>query len=404
MKKTGHIDPEALKQLKKHVGVYFDFAYYDGRYPEFKGEGIERVVESGENIEKILDPDCLELRDIYFFIYKELRSIASSFPSPGKFTELLKPEEIADHRDKIIDKLLSYPKEYQVFIPLPNVALPLKESLIISDRASIVRTDESLTSSLPSIKSPLSTLPPIRLHEDLVCLTFCIEGFLGIPMSTSQEKVKSEYKKLVASLLVSNFLEKGSNVGIVSVGMPLPGRAYIYCLYEDNEALTFELSLQEAKIVQELYFRTLTGHALKDLIGVTNLSTLFHSNPHLKKDERSQIERVRTSLEWYFEGLVNENETFSFILFCTAIEALLGFEKGTAGITVGLSDRISFLIAKDVMEREAIKKNFLKAYNLRSEIIHRGQINLSRTERESLSFLRYALEEAVRKEMQLLPK
>ncbi|MBT9175532.1 MAG: hypothetical protein DDT22_01212 [candidate division WS2 bacterium] len=403
MKRTAPIHPEALRQLTGYAQEFINIAYYDGRRLEFKD--VDRLIEATKKMENILKSSYLDIKDIYFFIYKELRSIASTLTSSNKFSDALSPEEIAEHRDNIINKLLSYPKEYQVFIPLPNVQLSLNGPLIISDTVSIIRADDTLISDLPPIEPPNKALPPLRLHDDTVCLTFCIKGFFGIPLSTSQEIVKSEYKKILASLIVAKILVRGSELGIIQGhGLLRATTICIYCLNEDSEALSFDLSLPESNFLHGFYLSASSKVLPKRYFRDASLSTLFHSNAHLTDDEKSQIDRVRTSLEWYYEGLINENETFSFILFCTAIEALLGSKKENAGITERLSDRISFLIARSAMERVAIKEDFLKAYDLRSNIIHRGKSKISRKERGSLYFLRQSLEEAIRKEMLLLPR
>lgn len=401
-KKTAPIHNAALAQLKKHVQEYLDVASYDGRNVEFN-EAVA-VIETTKKIEKILKSSYFELVDIYFFIYKELTSVASTLPSSGKFVELLSPEKIAAHRDHIINKLLSYPKEYQVFIPLPTVQLSPGKSFIISDKVSIIRTDNILTSALPPIESRSKVLPPLHLYEDTVYLTFCINGFFGIPLSTSREIVKSEYKKILAALIIAKILNQGSIQGLIQGhGIAQETTTFIYCLCKDSEALSFDLSLPESNLLHDLYLNAGSIDALKSYLRDINLSILFHSNSLLTDDEKSEIDRVRTSLEWYYEGLINENETFSFMLFCTAIEALLGSKKENAGVTERLSDRMSFLIAQSVMERETIKNEFLKAYKLRSNIIHTGKPKIGQEGRASLSFLRKSLEEAIRKEMSLLP-
>jgi len=400
MRKTGSSHIETLPELKELTREYIDLAYYDGRDVQFK-EPV-RVVKSAEKILKSLpSKKYFELPDIYFFIYGELVSISSTLSSSGKLTELLTQEKIAEHQDKITKKLLSYPREYQVFILLPMVHISLDQPLIISDTVSIIKADATLVSRLPIIKW---RAVPLRLCEGALYLRFKIKGFFGITMSSSQEKVKSEYKRILASLIATNFLVKGSEIGIGQANMSMPIRTFIYCLNDDSEALSFELSLPESNLLQQLYCSNISGDSLRSYFTATNLSTLFHSNPHLQPDERSQIDRVRTSLEWYFEGLISENQTFSFILFCTAVEALLGSEKDQSNITQRLSDRISFLIARSVMEREAIRKDFSDAYDLRSDIIHRGKSKLSRKEVKWLFFVRHSLEEAIRKEMLLLPR
>lgn len=400
MEKTRLIHPKASQRLKELVREYLDIAYYNGQGVEFP-ESTLQLIQTTHKIKQILSklyPEDIEAADIFFTIYRELVSIGSALPSTGKFIDLLKPQEISEHQNSITHKLLSDPKEYEVYIPLRMVST--NDPLIISNMVRLTKADPALVSALPPASSS-SLLGEVRLYDDIVYLNFRIKGILEIYTFSSQIKVKSEYKKIIASLIVTNILIKGSDIALAQPNMSLPIRTFIYCLHNNSEAFSFDLSVSESNLLQQLYISREDSQQSR-LID-TNISSLFQFNSDSEQQVRNQIERIRTSLEWYFEGLTNDNETFSFILFCTAIEALLGSGNEQTSISYRLSDRISFLIARNVIERENIRKEFVETYNLRSDIIHKGKSKLSAEERKFLNFLRQSLEKALRKEIVLLP-
>ena len=92
---------------------------------------------------------------------------------------------------------------------------------------------------------------------------------------------------------------------------------------------------------------------------VWKISDLFSIDSQ-NQETKDEIERVLTSLEWYIDGIFNKNETFSFILFFTAIEALLGDPNRKENIVDRLSDRWAYLLSKNSAKRKSLKKDFNK--------------------------------------------
>jgi hypothetical protein len=67
-----------------------------------------------------------------------------------------------------------------------------------------------------------------------------------------------------------------------------------------------------------------------------------------------------------------------------------------------LSDRLSYLIGESREEREAIRKDFGNYYVTRSKIVHGKQPNLGHDQSQLKDFGRYALERALKRELDLL--
>ena len=133
-----------------------------------------------------------------------------------------------------------------------------------------------------------------------------------------------------------------------------------------------------------------------------------HLEEHLKKirillsSRDDYAKRIKSASLWYLEGHCAEDDTFKFIAYTISIECLLGHirgegKKGKEGdnkeppkeppLTKTLSDRCGFTLGKSLKEKEEIAKEFGKIYGIRSDIVHRRKIILSKDENEYLEKL-----------------
>ncbi len=112
--------------------------------------------------------------------------------------------------------------------------------------------------------------------------------------------------------------------------------------------------------------------------------------------------RILNATQWYFDGDVRGFNVLGYILTMTAIETLLGDPTPPGNLTQFLANRCAFLIGRGGHERNLVIKNFLKIYETRSKILHRGARELSSDEYTQLGLLRYYLERALKVEISRL--
>ncbi len=100
--------------------------------------------------------------------------------------------------------------------------------------------------------------------------------------------------------------------------------------------------------------------------GLEQLSAL------LAKEKRSQFEEsFLSSLFLYSEAALSKNITDKLLHIIGALEMIL-LRNETEPIQQNVSERIAFVIGRDVEERKAIISNFKKVYNIRSRFVHHG--------------------------------
>lgn len=114
---------------------------------------------------------------------------------------------------------------------------------------------------------------------------------------------------------------------------------------------------------------------------------ILNSNDHY-------AEKIKAASLWYLEGYCAESDTFKFIDYTIAVEALLRPEpkdkkkdKENIPLTQTLSDRCGFSLGKSLKKKEEIKKYFKDIYDIRSRIVHSGKVILNKDDNEHLNKL-----------------
>lgn len=421
--------PKQIKQLQELIrGVLKTVQISQEGHLKLDEQTSSSIISAANEIWKMAEAAYFDKNDAFVLLFLLLLSQVNStlkknssnkITKEAYFTDLVDDKKLHQHVDEIIEELLSYPKSYQLFVPIPNILLPFDKPVMLSDSISMIKMDEDLLLELPETKLSLEFSRELDMkhkpQKGIVYLCICFNGFVEIV--SSKKKVLRTLKQLLAALIIGKIISTQTMLARDTKELELSHNF----LLSENKGTTFKTNsfFSEASFLNQIFLDEGFANLLNEQstaedktsifekhIGNMNLYRLFSSNINLVEDESKEIERIKTSLEWYFDGLVNQNETFRFILFATSIEALLGDPKKTEGVAVTeqLSDRCAFLTAKNSAERATIKKNFKKAYDVRSKIIHQGKSRLDDTEKESLTFLQDTLGKAIKKEIEHLPR
>lgn len=157
---------------------------------------------------------------------------------------------------------------------------------------------------------------------------------------------------------------------------------------------TFELPLQLSKFLDDL-------NVNKDMEYLSIEKLRFINS--LINDSSESAMYIKSAMDWYMNSQMVMDETMSFIQICMGLEALLGDKREQGvGITQTLSDRCSYLIGKGMDDREEIKKQLKKAYELRSAIVHGLKNRINASEKEYANNATLFLRRAIKVECQYL--
>lgn len=108
---------------------------------------------------------------------------------------------------------------------------------------------------------------------------------------------------------------------------------------------------------------------------------------------------IVTAAEWAFESTSTHNQTVSFIQLCIALEALLGEEAPSEGLSRMLSDRCAYMLGETFSQRKIIRSKFNDLYTHRSKLVHGRKTRLDEESSESLYWGQKTLSALLRKEL-----
>jgi hypothetical protein len=336
----------------------------------------------------------------------------------------------------------SLPFDYVVLFPLPYVALPTSGPIKISEEIELIKIakDFKISYTPPSwsklFKDGLFNPPK---SDEMVWVfpkpqkAYVLVKVQGASVYASINKMckyaTRQFKILVAAMYSLNIIgENDSSVrdfnirGVLDSCLVTPVTKPRKMLHDEDESAWIKLSPLDWDFIRKLDLNDqLIEPSSFEKEAMERLKKADTAEEQLKRFERilrpvrkvliagcpdeqmTEIERVKRALLWFFNGLIAEDESFSFIQLTIAVEALLGVPKGSAAMTERIADRLTFLIAEDAIERRRIKKNFQDAYEIRSKIVHEGKASLDKEDKVHYYNLKFYTQKALAKEIEALP-
>ncbi|MCX5806799.1 MAG: HEPN domain-containing protein [Proteobacteria bacterium] len=407
-----------------------------GKDPSFDPDILCKIRSFLESI------DYIDEREIYDFFNRWLLSIMQSLEDlePVLKSKALKDETlIKEFTEMICEDLLLWPLKYQVLVPLPSVRLPTDYTLRISDEIELFKmTQEKMSTSYPPIKTENIDESSVKYSRSVpvasisyIALTAYGSEKGGTSSALFMSGIRS-LKIVVAALVACKLFKTGSDQnGWQKIFSPydllcVEDAKGCYCRYSEakegyywklpdevwNYLVTLELDLEsltrldldKARIEKKKQNRDLVQKELHNMLQqkLKNIQKLFPSTEGTKREKDG--ERVKTALEWFFEGLMNPNKTFSFIQFAIALEALFGEENDNrrSGVTERLSNRFAYSIAKNPVERREVHDKIASIYEVRSTIVHTGKIALTESVYKDYNILKEYLMDGLSQEISLL--
>ncbi|MCW0274074.1 MULTISPECIES: HEPN domain-containing protein [Klebsiella] len=304
----------------------------------------------------------------------------------------LDEEAKAELIDYLFDYFMALPHEYKISIPLHNLNIPLfkgeNNNIEVLNLGVGFLHDESPFNAL--------TNRYLRLKGN---------GYLTYRNGTHGFKpYLQDFNVFLYCFTTANIFTVKSDLLInrYSFEDTLPGRtkkipilhAKIKNTSREQILDTFELPLQLSKFLDDLKF-----NKDKEYLSIEKLRFINS----LINDNSDAAKYIKAAMDWYMNSKMAMDETMSFIQICMGIEALLGDKREQgAGITQTLSDRCSYLIGKGMDDRNEIKKQLKKIYELRSAIVHGLKNRINASEEEYVNNAALFLRRAIKVECQYL--
>ena len=320
-------------------------------------------------------------------------------------SELLPLSKLEIITERILNNIVNL-REYTAFLLLPNIHIP-SDYIKIDESFALVRATRDLMEDY----SLSEEWEDFSWEKDKTYLSVNQPGYVGgLEPSLTAFTILNKLKTFLGLALIQGIFKiKETEWGYFSeLKKPTPINLGIFRTTLDEGEYFFpfmrphKLSESFTNIVRELSLAEESTKPSHDLQRLESEEEYLEN----KLSERLKgvlaaddgfAEIIKTAAEWYFESLCADSESFKLIQMTIAIEALLG--EGREQLSERLADRCSFLLGESQRERQHIKKDFFKIYDIRSKTIHKGKIRLSEMEYPYLSRLKSILEDAIRKEI-----
>jgi hypothetical protein len=405
-------------------------------------EKIERLIPNpdhvnGDDIESI----CYR---VLVHLFKEKDIIRNKIPDWGEPSQMLGIYDTKDYIDNefitiakqiLLDYLYRVPFEYTVFTPFPQDILPDFNPFVISDRMKLIKVEyDSDGKNFPPLFAEHYEFKGELLSESKKVVDYLAIKIFGSGINSHRtvfRKALGTLKIFAAALHAMGVLEYQEYGSSNTDSSDSRRNCFIYpidehrkppFLQEENTSVQINENEDDWNFLNRLRLNKscLEPNQL-ELIAIErgkkknsleekhkrfqqklrSVRKLFLSTSDVEK--MMEINRVKNALHWFFDGIADNNASFSFIKLTIALETLLGEPSAKKDIVQRLADRCSFLIATDAVERKKIKKDFISTYDVRSKIIHEGKAQLNKNDIIHYNNMEKFVREALAREIDSLP-
>lgn len=316
--------------------------------------------------------------------------------------------------NRIKEFIVSIPRDFDIYIPLPKNTLNITENIQLSEGLAIVVFNEA--EKVPVAHQENALLSGLGNNFELgkVYLRQRLSGYCGNNIEDfSNKKAISNFKILMQQGIFRQ-LFKVNYDEILGVGLLRMSSIHqvpkVHLLIIDinrtpEKVLKVELPLDFSKFISNIDFNLFrpkeslakNGFELEKVI----ISYLKKPVALIECNDDDSF-RVKSAIQWCFNSYVLENNTIAFLQICIGLEAIFGDNGYNGSLTEILADRCSYLVSSDIKGRKSIKEEFKKLYKVRSQLVHGNITELDSNQKQHLDWGRTILEYAISKEIKHL--
>ena len=406
----------AVEKIENKIKGSLINCYIKDSWPQY--ESFSKHVESLGNEVLKHKKEWLDIYDIfsifYDFVYEAISGKAGDDKKlEGNLWDLLGEEEAKQLVKEIKEYLVSIPREFDVYIPLPKISQNLPSNIKLSENISIEIFDE--VDKVPGgYQGGLLGIFNQKLELKKVYLRQRLSGYCANRLeNASNKKALSNFKIILQQGIFRKFFKINPNEksglglfgGYSHYQVPKVHIVSIDIKRKPQKTLKTELPLDLSKWINsvdinwdEPAIKKAVEHGAFEAV----VKALLKKPIELIECLAIESVRVKSAIQWCFDSYISENQTLSFLQVCIGLEALLGDDAYSSSLTEILADRCSYLISSDIKGRKTIKRNFKELYDARSKLVHGNVTELDSNQRHLLHWGRTILEYAIIKEIKHL--
>jgi hypothetical protein len=407
---------KAIQAMENKIKDSLVNCYVRGNWPEYKScrEHVNSLAEETLKRKK----EWLSSDDIfsifYDFVYEAISNKKTEDQElEGNLWDILGEADGGRLVKTIKDYLVSIPRDFDVYIPLPKISQDFPANIKLSESLSFevfANGDE-----VPGGYSLLLGIFGSQIELNKVYFRQRISGYCGRSLEAfGNKKAVGNFKILLQQgifrkLFTESPYEKlAAGLEPYSSDHKIP-KAHLFSLDRERKSKAIsnvELPLDFNRWINSIDLNLVdkpVANAIKDG-KIEQLVTGCLKKPlELIECTAEESIRVKSASQWCFDSYVSENQTLAFLQVCIGLEALLGDDPGeNKSLTEMLADRCAYLVSNDIKMRKTIKRDFKELYKLRSKLAHGNIIELDSGQEDRLGWGRHLLEYAINKEIEHL--
>lgn len=408
--------PNALQKIANNIKGSLINCQIKDSWPQFESF-YDHVESLGKEVLKH-KKNWIDSSDIFSIFYDFVNEVIGKIIKNdeklnGNLWDILGEDQGIILAKNIKDYIISIPRTFDVYIPIPNISIDFSESITLPGNISLVIFKNE--AQVPGgVKEGWSSLFENKLDINKIYFRQQQIGYCGTRLENlCLKKAISNFKILlqqgIAKKLFNISSDRASRISLGNVlGMyshyEIPKIPLISIDLSDQtpKLIKAQLPLEFSKLLNNISFNwknnILINAKEKGELKKTITSILTKAAKLIECTEE-ESKHVKSAIEWCFNSYIVENQTLAFLQICIGLEALLGDEGYNGSLTETLADRCSYLISNDIKDRKTIRKEFKALYNIRSKLIHGNSLELDSNQKRYLHWGRIILELAISKEI-----
>jgi hypothetical protein len=391
------LHPKAIQKIENKIKGSLINCHIKDNWPQY--ESFSKHIESlGKEVLKHRK-EWLNINDIfsifYDFVYKSIiEKVGADQQVDVNLWDFLGEEDGNKLTTSFKEFLISIPREYDVYIPLPINPQSIPGSIELSNSISLVLFKEADKVS-GGVQIGLQALrtPKTQLGLNTVYIRQRLSGYCGNRLENASIKQATRNFKIILQQAKFKNLFKPNPEKITAINpfaelshhqVPRTHIISVDIRSDPVELIKTELPLDFCKWLNSINLNSEAdplNRAIRDgKIEQLIISWLKKPIELIECDAEEAI-RVASAIQWCFNSYTLENETLAFLQVCIGFEALLGDDSKSGALTETLADRCSYLISNDIKGRKSIKSTFKELYGVRSKIVHGNATELDSNQR-----------------------
>jgi hypothetical protein len=411
------LHPKAIQNLESKIKGSLLNCHVKENWPQFESfsEHLESLGKEALKHKK----EWIDINDIFSiffdFVYEAIINKAEKDDKlEGNLWDLLGENDAKQLLKNIKEYIVSIPREFDVFIPLPKISQNLPTNINLGENILFEIYEEANKVPGGYQGGGLLRAHDTKLELKKVYLRQRLSGYCSNRLENACNKQSVSNFKII--------LQQGVFTKLFKVN---PDEKSIFgWLGEDSHHQVPKVHLISIDLARKPQKISKTEFPLDLSKWINSVDLNWEAEPLVMAKTAEKLDlvvaaflkiptdliecnaeesiRVKSAIQWCFDSYISENQTLSFLQVCIALEALLGDEGYKGSLTETLADRCSYLISDDIKSRKSIKKNFEKLYDVRSKLVHGNATELDRNQESVHDWGRIILELAISKEIKHL--